>query len=200
MVGDIACVICGQYNCSHWEIGLRLISGGGGGRVNRLPASDFRRVQIGNQGLDDTMMSWRRVYEEESQSFAHDYYDSGHYEQKGKHNMEYIHPLFKSNTEEVSPVQLAEALGFKVTTIEGPDFRSGPDFDNTNQAHLALEALYYADTDMFYEAWNPRPFAAFASYELGGKYEAEDGPFAFFVKPETAFSKLLWETFYGDVE
>lgn len=92
--------------------------------------------------------------------------------------MSCIHPLFDSKLEEVSPIMLAESLGFLVHSEE---FYFEDD---------VLEALWNSDNDAFYRHWKPD---CPDGYQLGGKYESEDGPYAFFVKPETLFSIVLWK-------
>lgn len=95
--------------------------------------------------------------------------------------MTYIHPLFDSKIEEVQPPKLAEALGFKVAIAPEPDYI---------EDHAILYVYDQGHVNTFYELWKPE---APDGYELGGKYETEDGPYAFFVKPETLSAMALWK-------
>lgn len=98
----------------------------------------------------------------------------------------FIQPFFDSQIEEISPPDLARALGFDVITDE-----NGIDEDSL------LGALYNCDMEEGLSYWNPEiP----EGYMLGGKYESDDGPFAFFVKPNSGVSLIIRMQPIGDDE
>lgn len=87
--------------------------------------------------------------------------------------------LFNSKVEDVSPPQLARALGFSV-------YEFSDDLDDT------LEELYRINPEIFYSIWKPTGPDGFI---LAGAYETEDGPYAFFVKPDNVVSFELFRHF-----
>lgn len=76
---------------------------------------------------------------------------------------QFVYPLFNSEIEEVSPIMLAAALGFDVE-LDSPD------------------------GDELLEQWTPKTPSGFF---IAGKYDSEDGPIAFFVKPRTYLANSL---------